>query len=71
MHDTHGKSIAKAVSWRALGSLDTFVVAFLFTGHAGSAGGIALFEVLTKSVLYYVHERAWVVLPKKVAAYVS
>jgi uncharacterized membrane protein len=49
----------KAVSWRALGSIDTFVLGWFFTGHVGVAGAIASTEVLTKIVLYYFHERAW------------
>ena len=29
--ESHARSIAKAVSWRAAGSLDTFVIAALIT----------------------------------------
>lgn len=67
----HGRSVAKAISWRVLGSLDTLGVAFLVTGHLGAASAVASFEVLTKTVLYYVHERAWVALPSKIAAVFS
>jgi len=59
MSDTHKRSIAKAISWRATGTLDTFVLSWLITGHAATAGGIALTEVFTKIALYYLHERAW------------
>jgi uncharacterized membrane protein len=55
----HRRSIAKSISWRTLGSLDTFVLGFLITGNAFWAGSIASLEVLTKLVLYYLHERAW------------
>lgn len=57
--EAHSRSVVKAVSWRALGSVDTFVLGWFFTGHAGIAGAIASTEVLTKMVLYYFHERAW------------
>jgi uncharacterized membrane protein len=57
--EAHGRSVVKAVSWRALGSVDTFVLGWFFTGHPGVAGAIASTEVLTKMVLYYFHERAW------------
>jgi uncharacterized membrane protein len=57
--ETHPRSIAKAVSWRATGSLDTFVIAALITGSSKLAGGVALTEILTKITLYYLHERAW------------
>jgi sulfate adenylyltransferase large subunit len=61
--ETHTRSIAKAISWRATGSLDTFVLAVLITGSATLAGGVALAEVLTKTGLYYVHERIWSMIP--------
>lgn len=58
-HETHGRSFAKAASWRALGSIDTFLLGWLFTGRAAVAGAIAGTEVFTKIVLYYFHERVW------------
>jgi sulfate adenylyltransferase large subunit len=57
--ETHARSIAKAVSWRATGSLDTFIIAALVTGSSRLAGGVAVAEILTKTILYYVHERVW------------
>jgi sulfate adenylyltransferase subunit 1 (EFTu-like GTPase family)/uncharacterized membrane protein len=61
--ESHARSIAKAISWRATGSLDTFMLAVLITGSATLAGGVALAEVLTKTGLYYVHERIWALIP--------
>lgn len=61
--ESHPRSFLKAVSWRTLGSIDTFVLGMLFTGQATVAGSIAGTEVLTKIVLYYCHERAWAVVP--------
>jgi uncharacterized membrane protein len=58
-HEKHSRSLIKAMSWRAVGSIDTFVLSWLFSGNAGIAGAIASTEVLTKTVLYYLHERAW------------
>ena len=57
--EAHSRSFAKALSWRVLDSVDTFLLSLLFTGNAKAAGAIATTEVLTKMVLYYVHERAW------------
>ncbi len=57
--ETHGRSLVKAISWRATGSLDTFIVAVLITGSSKVAGSVALAEILTKTVIYYLHERAW------------
>jgi uncharacterized membrane protein len=61
--ETHARSVAKAISWRATGSLDTFVLAAVITGSSTLAGGVALAEVLTKTILYYVHERFWALIP--------
>ena len=55
---SHFKSIAKAITWRVLGAADTFVLSFFVAGKATAAVGIVGFELLTKSVLYYGHERA-------------
>lgn len=53
------RSLAKAVSWRVTGSLDTIMLAWFFTNEIGVAISIGLTEVVTKIVLYYFHERAW------------
>ena len=58
-HTTQARSFAKTVTWRTLASIDTFVIGWLITGNVIFAGSIASLEVLTKMVLYYVHERAW------------
>lgn len=57
--ETGVRSLAKAVSWRITGSIDTFVVSWLITGQALLASGIAFTELLTKVVLYWFHERVW------------
>ena len=57
--ESHTRSILKAVSWRVLGTLDTFVISWILTGKVGLAGSIAALEFLTKIVWYYIHERAW------------
>jgi uncharacterized membrane protein len=57
--DSHPRSIVKALSWRTVGSIDTFVLSWIVTGNFVWAGSIASFEVFTKMILYYVHERGW------------
>ena len=53
------RSALKALSWRVLASLDTFLISYLITGRISWAAGIASVEVLTKIILYYGHERIW------------
>lgn len=57
--EKHSRSIAKAISWRLLGSIDTFVLSYFFTRNVGAAGAIASTEIVTKILLYYFHERIW------------
>lgn len=58
-HEAHTRSLIKAISWRTVGSIDTFMLGWLFTGKPAIAGAIASTEVITKMILYYLHERAW------------
>lgn len=57
--ETHRKSIMKAITWRIIGTLDTFVISLVVSGSAKVGATIAATEVLTKVALFYVHERAW------------
>lgn len=61
--ETHARSLVKAVSWRATGSIDTFLVAFFITGNPKIAGSVAVTEILTKILIYYCHERVWSWVP--------
>ena len=53
------RSFYKALTWRILASLDTFLVSFIITGRFDWATSIAIFEIITKSIIYYLHERIW------------
>ncbi|MGN6375318.1 MAG: DUF2061 domain-containing protein [Sphingomonas sp.] len=57
--ESHPRSFVKAVTWRALGSIDTFILSLIYTGSTGAAGAIAGTEVFTKIFLFYFHERIW------------
>ena len=57
--DSPVRSLAKAVSWRVTGSIDTLVLSWLYTGDLTIAAAIGLTEVATKMALYYLHERVW------------
>ena len=57
--ESHPPSFVKAVSWRTVGSIDTFVLGLFFSGSAKLAGAIAGTEDITKILLFYFHERAW------------
>lgn len=57
--ETHPRSIVKALSWRTLGTLDTFAISWFLTGKVEIAGSIAGLEIITKIGWYYLHERVW------------
>ncbi len=57
--ETHARSVLKALSWRTLGTLDTFAISWLLTGRVEIAGSIAGLEIVTKIAWYYLHERIW------------
>ena len=59
MNDTNLRSIIKALSWRFTGTIDTFIVSFFVTGELLIAGSIASIEILTKILLFWMHERVW------------
>lgn len=59
MNDTPVRSLAKAVSWRVTGTVDTFLISWLITGQVLIASGIAFTEIMTKIVLFWLHERVW------------
>ena len=61
--ETHTRSVLKAVSWRTLGTLDTFAISWFLTGRVEIAGSIAGMEIVTKIAWYYLHERIWAVIP--------
>lgn len=53
------RSIAKTVSWRIVGTLDTIGISWLLTGEAETALAIGSIELVTKMILYFGHERLW------------
>jgi len=53
------RHIAKAFTWRLLGTLDTFLLAWLLTGSIELGAAFSGIEILTKTALYYFHDRMW------------
>jgi len=63
MGEQRNRSLVKAISWRATGTLDTVVISFLVTGRIKLAVSIGFVELFTKIGLYYLHERIWNKIP--------
>ena len=58
-NDSAIRSLAKAISWRVTGTIDTFIISWFITGQVLIASGIAFTEIMTKIVLFWLHERVW------------
>ena len=53
------RHILKTITWRIIGTLDTMILSWLITGNWKWGIAIGGVELITKMVLYYLHERAW------------
>lgn len=53
------RHIAKSLTWRFIGTLDTLVFAWLVTGDLSEGLSISGITTFTKLVWYYIHERWW------------
>lgn len=53
------RSLAKTISWRIIGTLDTLILSWIIIGEVSTAAAIASVEFVSKMILYFFHERAW------------
>ena len=53
------RHIAKSISWRILGSIDTLLFAWLITGDFNEGLSMSGITTVTKLVWYYFHEQFW------------
>ena len=53
------RHIAKTFTWRIIASLDTLLLGWLLTGNIKLGASLMGLEVITKTFLYYLHERVW------------
>jgi len=57
--ESNTRSLAKAVSYRLLGSATTALIVLLWTGKPGISIGAGVLDMLAKIGLYFLHERIW------------
>ena len=53
------RHLAKTITWRLVGTVDTILLGWLVSGDPTIGLTIGGLELVTKMVLYYLHERAW------------
>jgi len=57
--ETHARSIAKAFSWRIMGTLATTALVFVFTKRLALSLAVGGLEFVSKIGLFWLHERLW------------
>lgn len=53
------RHIAKTITWRIVGTIDTMCLGWIITGDPMTGVKIGGLEVVTKMILYFLHERIW------------
>ncbi len=53
------KTIAKAITWRLIGTAEIFAISFWTTGHVATAGHTAGIAAISSILMYVVHELVW------------
>jgi uncharacterized membrane protein len=53
------RHILKTSTWRIVGTIDTILLGYFITGDISTGLKIGGVELVTKMILYYIHERIW------------
>ena len=53
------RHIAKTITWRIIGTIDTMLLGWLISGDPMIGLKVGGLELFTKMLLYYLHQRAW------------
>lgn len=56
---SYKRHILKTISWRIVGTIDTIILTWVITGSWKVGLSIGGIEVITKMILYFLHERIW------------
>ena len=57
--ESNSRSIAKAISYRVLGSASTALIFFVLSHNAKLAIGAGILDSVVKIGVYFIHERIW------------
>lgn len=63
MNESPKRSLVKTISWRITGSSATFLIAYAMTGNLSIAGTIGVIQLVSNTILYFIHERIWNRIP--------
>ena len=62
--ESHLRSIIKGLTWRVIASATIFIITYTTTGEMDTAITVTSIEFFVKLFLYYLHERAWLMVPR-------
>ena len=62
--ESHMRSVLKGLTWRIVATTTTTIIAYFVTGEIGLALSIGAIEFVGKIFIYYLHERAWLLVPE-------
>ena len=59
MGKIYKRHVAKSISWRFIGTIDTFLLSYILTGNMSYSLSISGVDFFSKLFLYYQHGRIW------------
>lgn len=59
MENNNKRHIIKTFTWRGIGTIDTILLGWIITGNPFTGFKIGVFEIITKMILYFFHEKLW------------
>lgn len=59
MDHSKKRHIAKTITWRIVGTVDTMILGWVVSGDLKIGLSVGGLELVTKMALYYAHERVW------------
>lgn len=62
--ESHLRSIIKGLTWRVIATSTIFAITYFTTGEIKTAATVASIEFPVKLLIYYLHERAWLKVPR-------
>lgn len=56
---SHKRHVMKTITWRLVGTIDTILIGWIISGNPLIGLKMGSVEIITKMILYYIHERVW------------
>ena len=56
---SYKRHVMKTITWRLIGTIDTILIGWFVSGDPLIGLSIGSIEVITKMILYFIHERVW------------